>query len=408
MKPLQQHFQAGFQYPVHFTSEVFSPGNPLLKTVITEAGGPLPAKALIVVDQGVIQQRPALREAITAYGHAHPSALRLVAPPLVVPGGEQVKNDPRHVAEVHAAISRGGICRHSYVIVVGGGAVLDMAGYAAATAHRGVRVIRVPTTVLAQSDSAVGVKNGINALGKKNFLGTFAPPFAVLNDFSFLASLEDRDWRSGIAEAIKVGLVKDAGFFGFIEANAIALAARKKEPMHRLIYRCAELHLQHIAAGGDPFEQGTSRPLDFGHWAAHKLEQLSDYRIRHGEAVAIGIALDTTYSCLAGYLPEAEGQRVLNVLTAVGFHLYVPDLSEALEQPGAPRHFLNGLEEFREHLGGELTIMLLKQPIGQGFEVHHIDRARMRDAIIRLKQEGELARSTPGGSTWGKNPALAH
>ncbi len=405
MKPLQQRFQADFQYPVHFTTEVFSPRNLLLGDLVREAGGPLPARALFVVDQGVSDHHPGLRDAISTYCREHRSILTLAAPPLLVPGGEQVKNDSRYVAAVHEAISRGGICRHSYVVVVGGGAVLDMAGYAAATAHRGVRLIRMPTTVLAQNDSAVGVKNSVNALGKKNFLGTFAPPFAVVNDFAFLSTLSDRDWRSGIAEAIKVGLVKDAAFFEFIAANAAALAARDAETMQRLIHRCAELHLQHIASGGDPFEQGASRPLDYGHWAAHKLEQLTDYRLRHGEAVAIGIALDTTYSWLAGFLPEADQRQVLDTLVAVGFDLYAPELDEALDEPNHPRHLFTGLSEFREHLGGELTIMLLKR-IGQGFEVHDIDQVRMREAVMLLKQ-ASMPPSAQGGLTWSANPALA-
>jgi 3-dehydroquinate synthase len=247
-----------------------------------------------------------------------------------------------------------------------------MVGFAAATAHRGLRLIRVPTTILSQNDSAVGVKNSINAFGKKNFLGTFTPPYAVLNDSSFLVTLSDRDWRSGIAEAIKVGLIKDAAFFEFLEQHAPALAARDMASMQQLIYRCADLHVQHIAQSGDPFEFGSSRPLDYGHWSAHKLEQLTKYKLRHGEAVAIGIALDTTYSYLAGFLPEDEWQRVIGLLAAIGFALYVPQLSEHLAQPNDPRCILHGLAEFREHLGGELTIMLL-EAVGRSFEVHNVD-----------------------------------
>jgi 3-dehydroquinate synthase len=206
------------------------------------------------------------------------------------------------------------------VLGIGGGAVLDMVGYAAATAHRGIRLIRVPTTVLAQNDSGVGVKNGINAFGKKNFLGTFAPPYAVLNDIDFLTTLDDRDWRSGIAEAVKVALIKDANFFEFITTNAKALARRDMDSMQHLVYRCAQLHLNHIANSGDPFEKGSSRPLDFGHWAAHKLEQLTHYNLRHGEAVAIGIALDTTYSYMAGMLSRSDWQQVLETAENIRFY----------------------------------------------------------------------------------------
>jgi 3-dehydroquinate synthase len=274
-----------------------------------------------------------------------------------------------------------GICRHSFVVAIGGGAVLDMAGYAAATSHRGVRLIRMPSTVLAQNDSGVGVKNGINQFGKKNFLGTFAPPFAVINDLEFLESLSDRDWRSGLAEAVKVGLIKDASFFEYLEATASSLAHRGTAAMEQTVYRCAELHLEHIS-GADPFESGSSRPLDFGHWAAHKLEQLTDYRLRHGEAVAIGIALDATYSHLVGMLSEPEWCRIVNLLLRLGFSLYVPEL----ECGGvAEDHaLLQGLMEFREHLGGQLTIMLLER-IGRGIEVHTMDPITIARSAAKLR-----------------------
>src|SRR5690606_2130347 len=167
------------------------------------------------------------------------------------------------------AINDNRICRHSFVIAIGGGAVIDMVGYAAAIAHRGVKLIRIPTTVLSQNDSAVGVKNSINIFGKKNFLGTFAPPYAIINDHFFLTTLEQRDWISGIAEAIKVALIKDDVFFADIEKNCEKLRDREMEAMQYLIYRCAEMHMQHIAKGGEPFESGSSRQLEFGHWAAH-------------------------------------------------------------------------------------------------------------------------------------------
>ena len=269
-------------------------------------------------------------------------------------------------------------------MAIGGGAVLDMAGYAAATAHRGIRLIRVPTTVLAQNDSGVGVKNGINAFDKKNFLGTFAPPTLVFNDFDFLKALPDRDWRSGIPEAVKVSLIKDADFFGFIEAAAEDLARRDMQTMQTLIYRCAKHHVEHIGGYGDPFEKGSSRPLDFGHWAAHRLEHLTHYRLRHGEAVAIGIALDSTYSYLQGHLSATACWRIIDTLKALGFVLYAPELSNYIDYPDHPDSIFKGLSEFREHLGGELTIMLL-DAIGHGFEVHTVDFELYAQAIAHLQ-----------------------
>jgi 3-dehydroquinate synthase len=383
MQSMCQHVPLLLQYQVHFTTGLFAPDHPLLARLIAGDGGAAPHRVLVAIDQGLLDHQPDLWERVAAYVETQGGAITLAGSPIVLPGGEAAKNDPRLIEQLHRAVHEHGICRHSYIMAIGGGAVLDAVGYAAATAHRGIRLIRVPTTVLAQNDAAVGVKNSVNAYGKKNFLGTFAPPYAVLNDFAFLETLPERDWRSGIAEAVKVALIKDPGFFEALECAAPALARRDMTAMQSLIYRCAALHLEHIAGSGDPFEQGSSRPLDFGHWAAHKLEQLTDYALRHGEAVAIGIALDSAYSHLEGRLSAAALERILGLLGAVGFTLSVPELAEYLDEPDHPRCLFRGLQEFQEHLGGELTIMLLND-IGRGVEVHEVDTARYAEAVALL------------------------
>ncbi|HKL15441.1 MAG TPA: hypothetical protein VJ915_07380, partial [Balneolaceae bacterium] len=203
-------------------------------------------------------------------------------------------------------------------------------------------------------------------------------------------TLSDRQWRAGISEAVKVALIKDRAFFEELEKNADALKLRDKDAMQSLIYRCAELHLEHISTSGDPFERGSSRPLDFGHWVAHKLEQLTDYRLLHGEAVAIGIVLDTIYSQLKGLISEEDCTRVIDLFRNCGFSLYVPELESNLEDPSDKQSVLHGLQEFREHLGGELTIMLLDR-IGRGVEVHEVDLPLYRKAIDMLRSsEKEL------------------
>lgn len=384
MDAIQQEIQLAFRYPVHFTTGVFAASNPLLRDLIARPGADGPARALVVVDDGVAGAHPALVESIAAYFQAHAPAVSLAGPVVMMPGGEQAKNDPGHLERLLEAVHAAALCRHSYLVAVGGGALLDVAGFAAATAHRGVRLVRVPTTVLAQDDSAVGVKNGINAFGQKNYLGTFAVPFAVVNDFSFLATLSDRDWRGGLSEAVKAALIKDAPFFDFLERHAVALRDRDQAAMEQAVRRSAALHLQHIATSGDPFELGSSRPLDFGHWAAHRLEQLSEHRMRHGEAVAIGIALDSTYSHLAGYLPETSWRRILDLFVRMGLEIYAPLLGDSLEAPTDPRSVLGGLAQFREHLGGRLTIMMLHD-IGRPFDVHEIRADLMLRSIETLK-----------------------
>ena len=375
--PIERSFKVSYGYTLYHTTRVFDLQNDLFKSLLNTYRPNSPIKLLVVLDSGVQTHHPELVDQITRYCNTHSNQVNLTEI-ISVQGGETCKTDPRYLQTVLAAINNNRICRHSFVVAIGGGAILDMAGYAAATAHRGVQLIRIPTTVLSQNDSAVGVKNGINAFGKKNFLGTFAPPYAVINDSSFLPTLEKRDRIAGIAEAIKVGLVKDRAFFDYIEENTAALASMNMDHMRQLILQCAHIHMDHIALGGDPFESGSSRPLDFGHWAAHKLEQMSNYDIRHGEAVAKGIAIDVCYSFLTGLLGKAEMERILNVLKGIGFDLNIP-----VKNDDDISILLLGIEEFREHLGGKLTITLLNA-IGSGHDVHHIDMEIMRKAILMV------------------------
>ncbi|MES2733278.1 MAG: 3-dehydroquinate synthase [Bacteroidota bacterium] len=388
MRSLQQSFTVTFQYAVHFTEKLFNLDNAIFSNVFQLDENIGPRKLFFVIDESVQQAVPHLLSDIRTYVAAYAETMQICGEILLVPGGEQAKNDRLWVDKILEEVNSHGIDRHSYIIAIGGGAILDMVGYAAAIAHRGVRHIRIPTTVLSQNDSGIGVKNSINYFNKKNFLGTFTPPYAVLNDFDFLRTLSDRDWRAGIAEAIKVALIKDAAFYQFIKTNITALNNRDMPAMQQLIHRCAEMHMQHIAgrSGGrpDPFEMGSSRPLDFGHWSAHKLEQLTRYSLRHGEAVAIGIALDTTYAYLAGMLTKTEWKDIISTIRDLGFELHVPALSQNLEEENQVKSVLNGLVEFREHLGGQLTIMLLDK-IGHGVEVHEMDRSRIIKAIQTLE-----------------------
>ncbi len=372
-KTIEQNFQVSYRYSLHFTENLFGGENTLFKKIVQEYKDE-PVKLLFVIDDGVVEAHPSLLENIASYCEKYSSNL-LHTKSLVVQGGEACKNDETNVNDILEAINRYAICRHSFVIVIGGGAIIDMAGYAAAIGHRGVKLIRVPTTVLSQNDSAVGVKNSINFFGKKNFIGTFAPPYAIINDTDFLKTLEQRDWIAGIAEALKVALINDAIFFEYLEKNARKLANRDVVAMQYTIYRCAEMHMNHIAKGGDPFESGSSRPLDFGHWAAHKLEHMTNYSLRHGEAVAKGIVLDLSYAYLIGLISEKDFNRIVVVFRNIGFDLSFPIATE--KEMG---QLLKGIQEFREHLGGELTITLISD-IGKKHDVHEIDMNIMKKAL---------------------------
>jgi 3-dehydroquinate synthase len=393
MSVIERQIQVQYRHQVHFTHGAFNPANPLLRNVLGNGETGKCPRALVVLDESLAVAQPELRGQIEAYFGAFAGELQLVCPPVVMEGGERVKNSYFHVSEIQSQVDRYHLDRHSYVLAVGGGALLDMVGLAAATAHRGLRHVRLPTTTLSQDDSGVGVKNGINAFGKKNFIGTFAPPFAVINDFDFLASLSPRDKRAGFVEAVKVALIRDAAFFGQIEKEADRLRALDLAAMECLIYRSAELHLNHIATSGDPFEFGSARPLDFGHWAAHKLEQLSEFKIRHGEAVAIGIAVDVIYSTLIELINAETAERVLVLLEKLGFDLFANELLH-VNSTGALM-VLEGLQEFREHLGGELTITLL-QGIGRGIEVHDVKMPLVIEAIHQLhKRHTARSRKAP-------------
>ncbi|SEM01245.1 3-dehydroquinate synthase [Maribacter orientalis] len=383
LQPIKQSFKVQYDYQLYFTSGLFALENPLFAKLISDYKEFEPVKLLFVLDDGVKNHHPKLIHQIKSYCDSNKDNLKYTDT-IVVQGGEQVKNSDTAIETVLKAINENKICRHSFVVVIGGGAVIDMVGYAAAIAHRGVKLIRIPTTVLSQNDSAVGVKNSVNAFKKKNFLGTFAPPYAIINDSDFLETLEQRDWISGISEAIKVALIKDEEFFQYIANHASALKNREMEPMQYVIYKCAEMHMHHIAQGGDPFESGSSRPLDFGHWAAHKMEFMTNYELRHGEAVAKGIALDVTYAQLIGLITESDLHHILNVMVEIGFDLSLPvNTSSEIET------LMNGIEEFREHLGGQLTITLISG-LGVKHDVHTIDMKVMAEAIGKLNHQFAL------------------
>lgn len=379
---IQRSIPITFTHRIAFTHDAFDVKNHTLRDLIADGGGLMDSgKVLVLLDQGVNEANPLLFQQIKAYFHSHNDTLSLVSDPLLLPGGEACKNDWALVTKIWQAVEFFKICRHSYIIAIGGGAFLDMAGFGAATAHRGIRLIRMPTTTLSQGDGGVGVKNGVNYFGKKNWVGTFTVPYAIINDLDFISSLPPRACRDGLIEAIKVALIRDRSFYQFLRENGHALGRLEKKAVETAIRRSAENHVDHIASSGDPFEYGSARPLDFGHWVAHKLEQLSNFTVSHGEAVAIGMAVDLLYSIHIGLLPEAVGEEILDLIQTVGFSLWSPFLEK---QQDGQLAILAGLEEFREHLGGTLTITLVPK-IGEKIEVHTMEPTAILAALSELK-----------------------
>jgi 3-dehydroquinate synthase len=327
---------------------------------------------VVFVDDGVLAARPGLEAEVRA-ALAREQSLPELAELVPVPGGERAKQDMDTADAVVEAVDRHRIDRQSYVLAIGGGAVLDAVGFGAAIAHRGVRLVRFPTTTLGQGDAGMAVKNGVNRFGKKNFVGAFAVPHAVVCDEDFLTTSPEWSWCGGFSEAVKIALLRDAGLFAAMERDAAAIRARDMSAAMPVIRRSAELHWRHIALGGDPFETRSARPLDYGHWLAHRLEGLTKGELPHGQAVAIGVAVDTAYSVHAGLMAPADAHRVIALLRALG----LPTSHELLRDHAS---VLRGVEEFREHLGGRLTITLLRG-IGDPVDVHQLDGARLADAV---------------------------
>lgn len=386
-------FSVPFRHRLRFTSDLAGREFETLTDLVVEDSPPLPPKVLLVVDQGLagnanVQKLVRRLEgcnvlslldgrgfSVAATPGNHSDAAADPSPAFFVMGGEICKNDSDDVEQILAWVNRFELDRRSYIIAIGGGALLDCVGFAAATAHRGIRLIRIPTTTLAQADSGVGVKNAINYFNKKNWLGTFAVPWAVVNDVSLLTTLSERDFSCGFSEAIKVALLKSNDDFEFLCENAQRIRSRDLDASFVAIQRSCRSHLTHITAGGDPFEMLEARPLDFGHWSAHKLESLTEYRLRHGEAVAIGVLLDCIYSSQVHGLASETVGKVVRFFRDLGLPLWHDALTH--------RSILEGLEEFRQHLGGRLTVTMLER-VECPIDVHEIDLQQMKVAIEQL------------------------
>ena len=378
-----QCFTVTYDYPVYFTKNLFNPRNDLLASVIDRLNEHRRHRLTVFLDSGVSEAAPGFTEKVQRYFAMWPDSIKMEGPVEIIPGGEKIKKGWDLVKPIMSRIAGSHLCRQSYVVAIGGGSVLDVVGFAAATVHRGLRLIRIPSTVLAQDDAGVGVKNGVNEHGMKNFAGTFAPPFAVMIDYQLLQTLQTKYWIGGVAEAFKVAIIKDSSFFDYLRNHAANLRQKDATVIEETVKRCAILHLKHIGTNGDPFEFGTARPLDFGHWSAHRLEALSGYKIGHGQAVAIGIAMDSFYASQIGLLSHKDCNAIIDALLETG----LPVWSSLLEQRRSDGRLeiLQGLDDFQEHLGGRLTVTL-PNGIGRKVEIHDMDSAVVERAIPYLKQ----------------------
>jgi len=234
----------------------------------------------------------------------------------VVPAGEESKS-LGFAQELYGKALSAGLDRHAVIVALGGGMVGDLAGFVAATFLRGVRLLQVPTTLLAMVDSSVGGKTAVNLPEGKNLVGAFHQPSEVLADLTTLRTLPEREFISGLAEVVKYGVIWDGALFGDIEENVDALRRRDMDVLARIVSRCCEIKAEVVAM--DEKESGVRAILNFGHTLGHALEKESGYgKWRHGEAVSLGMVFAAAVSVAEKRLPEEERGRLRRLLAAFG------------------------------------------------------------------------------------------
>lgn len=244
--------------------------------------------------------------------------------------------------------------RDCTVVTLGGGVVGDIGGFAAAIYQRGVPFLQVPTTLLAQVDSAVGGKTGVNHPGGKNLIGAFHQPQLVLTDTDTLQTLPDKELAAGLAEVVKYGLIQDATFFVWLEHQAGKLLRRDAASLHHAIRRSCEIKAEVVAA--DERESGRRALLNLGHTFGHAIERCAGYgKWLHGEAVAAGMCMAARFSQRLGWLGRDDVRRTENLLARLGLPTRPPDLD--------PREFLAAMSLDKKVLGGQIRLVLL-QSIG--------------------------------------------
>ncbi len=242
---------------------------------------------------------------------------------LVLEAGETAKTATGWLA-ILEQLAAAGAQRDATVIALGGGVIGDLAGFAAASYMRGIRVIQVPTTLLAQVDAAIGGKTGFNLAAGKNLVGAFHQPEAVLIDVATLTTLPEREYLAGLAEVIKYGAIGDAAFLDWLAEHRGPLLNREPAALEQAVARSVEHKIRVVEA--DEREAGRRALLNFGHSFGHAIESQTAYaRFLHGEAVAIGMALAAELSARLGMLPSADAVRLTELIAAFGLPTRVPD-----------------------------------------------------------------------------------
>lgn len=337
---------------MRFAREALSPRCPDLLDVLRRREPFARHRVFCVVDAGLAAARPGVPARLEAYVRAHKGSLILAAAPLIVPGGEEAKTRPELCDWVRARLGAAGIGARGHAVILGGGALLDAAGFAAATLHGGVRVTRLPTTVSAQAAGGCWTDCALNSGGRPDWLRAPQTPFGVVIDPRLALSQPRRGRRAGVAEALGLAVAEDAGLFHFIAEHARALAGLERRSLDTVVRWSARLSRRRAAAGG-----ADGRTAGFGRWAAYALLSRSGDELLFGEACALGAAVDALLSAVLAGLPAAPARAILQTLADLGLPLWHDALGE-VDEDGTPS-LARGLMESAEREGCAAAVPLL-------------------------------------------------
>jgi shikimate kinase/3-dehydroquinate synthase len=329
----------------------------------------LPQKRVVIISDATVAalHLASLQASLDEVGIAHEAVS--VAP------GEASKSLESFGRVVDGLLSRK-VDRHTTVIALGGGVIGDLAGFAAAATLRGLPFVQIPTSLLAQVDSSVGGKTGINAAQGKNLIGAFHQPRLVLADTSILGTLPVREWRAGYAEIVKAGLIADADFYHWCEANGALMLAGDAGLVAEAVERAVAFKAA-VVAGDEREEQkdGGRALLNLGHTFAHALEAETGYgdKLLHGEAVAVGIVLATQLSANLGYCPQEDPSRIAAHFASVGLPVRIAGL--------AVENLLGAMKQDKKMKAGRLTFILTRG-IGQAFTCADVPEDAVRNVML--------------------------
>ena len=323
-----------FSYPVEFTEDAFGESDILAKTLRKVTGSDEP-RVLIIADMNVVQRTEGLGSKIGRYVQEH--KIRLAGSPVVIGGGEKIKADNLQSAlKIVSEMLSAKIGRNDVVLAIGGGTILDVAGYAAAQVRGGVKLVRMPTTPAAMMDAAYAEYAAVDSATVKDALRVPSVPAAVVIDTGFAVSVLDGVWRGGIGEAVRLAVASDAALLKKIEARAEAYRDRDVSALGEIV---KAVHAVRAKKGGTPFAQ----------WSAFRLESLSGYKLPHGYAISIGMCIDLGYAVEKGLLKPADRDRVLSLLGSCGA---LDGLTHSGHIMNQPENLLCGLDAWALSSGG--------------------------------------------------------